>query len=113
MEQTTMTTPRDLRHKKANGRPSNEERSSVTSLKESIRLTCADVLFSIKKDDIKMMTITEKMNYLGKMLPFIIDDETQNAESVTMSLLIEKAIKVDMQIKSANENARKREADSE
>lgn len=105
--------PRDLRGKKASGRPSNEERSTVTALKENIRMSCADVLFSIKKDDIKMMTITEKMNYLGKMLPFIIDDDTQNAESVTMSMLVEKAIKVEMQIKSANENARTKEKDSE
>lgn len=113
MDGNNVNAPRDLRRKKANGRPSNEERSTVTALKDSIRLTCADVLFSIKKDDIKMMTITEKMNYLGKMLPFIIDDDTQTAESVTMSMLVEKAIKVEMQIKSANENARRREADSE
>lgn len=100
------TTPIDLRSSKPTGRPSNEERSSITALKENIRKTCADVLFSIKKEDIKLMTVTEKMNYLGKMLPFIIDDDTQTAESVTMGMLVKKAISVEVQIKNANENAK-------
>lgn len=113
MEKTEVAIPKDLRSSKPTGRPSNEERSTVTALKESIRKSCADVLFSIKKEDIKMMTITEKMNYLGKMLPFIIDDDTQTAESVTMGMLVKKALTVELQIKAANENARTTREDSE
>lgn len=108
-----VSTPIDLRSSKPTGRPSNEERSSVTALKETIRKSCADVLFSIKKEDIKLMTITEKMNYLGKMLPFIIDDDTQTAETVTMGMLIKKALTVEVQVKSANESARTTTEDSE
>lgn len=85
----------------------------MTALKETIRKSCADVLFSIKKEDIKLMTITEKMNYLGKMLPFIIDDDTQTAETVTMGMLIKKALTVEVQVKSANESARTTTEDSE
>jgi hypothetical protein len=113
MEKTKVNTPVDLRSSKPIGRLSNEERSSITALKDSIRKTCADVLFSIKKEDIKMMTVTEKMNYLGKMLPFIIDDDTQTAESVTMGMLVKKAIMIDIQIKNANENARTIEEDND
>jgi hypothetical protein len=112
MEKCNVTTPKDLRSGKPTGRPSNEDRSSITALKDSIRKTCADVLFSIKKEDIKMMTVTEKMNYLGKMLPFIIDDDTQTAESVTMGMLVKKAMMVDIQIKSANESAKAIEEDN-
>jgi hypothetical protein len=53
------------------------------------------------------------MNYLGKMLPFIIDDDTQTAESVTMSMLVKKAIMIDVQIKNANESARTIEEDND
>lgn len=113
MERNDVNTPVDLRSSKSVGRPSNEERSSVTALKDTIRKTCADVLFSIKKEDIKMMTVTEKMNYLGKMLPLIIDDDTQTAESVTMGMLIKKAIMIDVQIKNANESARTTIEDSD
>ena len=113
MEKCNVTTPKDLRSGKPTGRPSNEDRSSITALKDSIRKTCADVLFSIKKEDIKMMTVTEKMNYLGKMLPFIIDDDTQTAESVTMGMLVKKAIMIDIQIKNANENAKTIEEDND
>jgi hypothetical protein len=52
------------------------------------------------------------MNYLGKMLPFIIDDDTQTAESVTMGMLVKKAMMVDIQIKSANESAKAIEEDN-
>lgn len=113
MENNVVSSPKDLRSSKPTGRPSNEERSTVTALKESIRRSCASVLFSIKKEDIQQMTITEKMNYLGKMLPFIIDDETQTAESVTMSMLVKKALQVNVQIKAANESARTTEEDSD
>jgi hypothetical protein len=112
MDTIKVTTPKDLRSGKPTGRPSNEDRSSITALKDSIRKTCADVLYSIKKEDIKMMTVTEKMNYLGKMLPFIIDDDTQTAESVTMGMLVKKAMMVDIQIKSANESAKAIEEDN-
>ncbi len=105
--------PKDLRSSKSAGRPSNEDRSTITALKESIRKTCAEVLFSIKKEDIKTMTVTEKMNYLGKMLPFIIDDDTQTAENVTMAMLIKKAVMVDIQIKNANESAKAIEEDND
>jgi hypothetical protein len=60
-----------------------------------------------------MMTVTEKMNYLGKMLPFIIDDDTQTAESGTMGMLVKKAIMIDIQIKNANESARTIEEDND
>lgn len=113
METSKITTPKDLRSGKPTGRPSNEDRSTITALKDSIRKTCADVLFSIKKEDIKMMTVTEKMNYLGKMLPFIIDDDTQTAESVTMGMLVKKALLIDLQIKSANEKAKTIEEDND
>lgn len=113
MEKCNVTTPKDLRSGKPTGRPSNEDRSSITALKDSIRKTCADVLFSIKKEDIKMMTVTEKMNYLGKMLPFIIDDDTQTAESVTMGMLVKKALLIDLQVKSANERAKTIEEDND
>jgi hypothetical protein len=112
MDTIKVTTPKDLRSGKPTGRPSNEDRSSITALKDSIRKTCADVLYSIKKEDVKMMTVTEKMNYLGKMLPFIIDDDTQTAESVTMGMLVKKAMMVDIQIKSANESAKAIEEDN-
>ena len=113
MEKCNVTTPKDLRSGKPTGRPSNEDRSSITALKDSIRKTCADVLFSIKKEDIKMMTVTEKMNYLGKMLPFIIDDDTQTAESVTMGMLVKKALLIDLQVKCANERAKTIEEDND
>lgn len=105
--------PADLRSYRKSGRPSNEERSTITSIKDTIRKTCADVLYSIKPQDIAMMTITEKLQYLGKMLPFVIDDDTQTAESTTMEMLIEKAIKVEMRIKCAAEIAETTEEDDD
>ena len=94
--------PKDLRGTKKVGRQSNDERSTVPALKEAIRKSCADILFSIRKEDIKTMSISEKTTYLARMLPFIMDDENQSVESITMGMLIKKAIAVDEQIQRAN-----------
>lgn len=94
--------PKDLRGTKKVGRQSNDERSTVPALKEAIRKSCADILFSIRKEDIKTMSIGEKTTYLARMLPLVMDDENQSVESITMGMLIKKAIAVDEQIQRAN-----------
>lgn len=101
MEQSTVKIPKDLRGTKKVGRLSNDERSTVPAIKEEIRKTCADILFSIRKD-VKKMSISEKTTYLARMLPLVMDDENQSVESITMGMLIKKAIAVDEQIQRAN-----------
>lgn len=48
-------------------------------------------------------------NFVGKMLPIIVDENTDNTTDVTMDLLIKKAIKVNMRIQEANEEGLKEE----
>ena len=102
MEQGTVNIPKDLRGTKKVGRQSNDQRSTVPAIKEASRKSCADILFSIRKEDIKTMSIGEKTTYLARMLPFIMDDDNQSVESVTIGMLIKKAISVDEQIQKAN-----------
>ena len=102
MEQSTVNIPKDLRGTKKVGRQSNEERATVPAIKEAIRKSCADILFSIRKEDIKNMSTNEKITYLARMLPFIMEDDNQSVESVTIGMLIKKAISVDEQIQKAN-----------
>lgn len=104
-------------------RPSKEEKYGVQGQKQLLREICGDALYLIrenlketiaeqarrKKDKQEPMKIDYQAlgNFVGKMMPIIVDDNTENANDVTMDLLIKKAIKVNMRITEANEEGLK------
>lgn len=109
-KEVTDSIPKDLRHTKPHGRPSNADRTTTSAMKDAIRKTCADILSSFtKKDAIKGMATDEKILYLQKMLPFVINEDTQTEGSMTMELLCKKAMRVEMEISVANAEAQSEE----
>lgn len=110
-------------------RPSKEEKYGVQGQKQLLREICGDALYLIRenlKDMIAEQARRKKEskeknekyeplkidyqalgNFVGKMMPIIVDDNTENANDVTMDLLIKKAIKVNMRITEANEEGLK------
>lgn len=102
--------PKDLRHTKPSGRPSNADRTTASAMKETIRKTCADILASFTKSNvIGSMSTDEKISYLKQMLPFVINEDTQTEGSMTMDLLCKKAMRVEMEISVANAEAQSEE----
>lgn len=98
--------PKDLRHTKKGGRPSNADRTTATAMKDTIRKTCADILASFnKKDSIEKMSTDDKITYLQKMLPYVINEDVEDEGSVTMDLLCKKAMKVEMEISLVNQES--------
>ena len=112
-------------------RPSKEEKYSSQGQKQLLREICGDALYLIhenlkemiaeqarrKKENKENKEKREPLkidyqalgNFVGKMLPIIVDENTENTTDVTMDLLIKKAIKVNMRIQEANEEGLKEE----
>lgn len=104
-------------------RQSKEEKYGVQGQKQLLREICGDALYLIRenlketiaeqarrkkaKQEPMKIDIQAYGNFIGKMMPIIVDDNTENANDVTMDLLIKKAIKVNMRITEANEEGLK------
>lgn len=95
-------------------RPKNSEKYSPQAQKQLVRELCGDALLEMKKM-IKSgkADFTSLSTFVGKMLPIIVDDNTENVTDVTIDMLVKKAIKVNMRIQEANEEGLKEEEDEE
>lgn len=89
-------------------RPKKSDRYSAQTMKITLRELCADALdqmrHQIKGGKVDYQSLS---NFVMKALPIIIDDNTENANDVTMDMLIKKVIKVNMRIQEANEEGLK------
>ena len=67
----------------------------------------------LKKDkankQIMKVDIQSLGTLVGKMLPIVVDENTETQSDVTMDLLIKKALKVKLRVKEANEEGVKEE----
>lgn len=111
------------------GRPSKAEKYSPQAQKEIIRELCGNAIYLmnehlkdlieeqklLKKDkqnkQIMKVDIQSLGTLVGKMLPIVIDENTQSESDVTMEILCKKAVKVKMRINEANEEGLKEEED--
>ena len=93
-------------------RPKNSERYSPQAQRKLVRELCGDALEQMKKQ-IKAGNVDFQSlsSFVSKVLPVVVDDNTETATDVTMDLLIKKAIKVDLRIREANEEGLKEEED--
>lgn len=106
-------------------RPSKEEKYGVQGQKQLLREICGDALYLIRenlKETIAEQARRKKAkqepmkidyqalgNFVGKMMPIIVDDNTQTNKIVTMDMLLKKSVNVSMRIKEANEEGLKEE----
>ncbi len=90
------------------GRPKNMEKYSPQAQREQLKVLCGDALAQMRRM-IKEADFQTLANFVTKTLPLIINEEEQNVNDVTMELLIQKAVKVKMRIKEANEQNIKEE----
>lgn len=75
------------------GRPLREERLTTSALEKETRVIASKLMDSIKLG-IKDMTMKEKIDLLGKLLPYIIRDEEQESQ-----MDVEKLVKKYMEIR--------------
>ena len=89
-------------------RPKNTDKYSAQKQKELLRELCGDALLMMKKQ-IKegKVDFSSLSQFVSKSLPMVIDENTENANDVTMDLLIKKAVKVQLRIDEANEEGLK------
>lgn len=74
------------------GRPSRLERSSVQSIDSDIRDITATLIKTLRKD-LKNMSVQEKTNLLGKLLPYVCKDDAVDDGDITVELLVGKYVK--------------------
>lgn len=109
------------------GRPTKAEKYSPQAQKEMLRELCGNAIYlmnehlkdlieeqkRLKKDkankQIMKVDIQSLGTLVGKMLPIVVDENTETQSDVTMDLLIKKAINVNMRIQEANEEGLKEE----
>ena len=89
-------------------RPSNEERSTPEYQKKLAREVCADALRELKLK-IKKANPGELTAIVTKLLPVVLNEDTQSQTDMTMELLAQKAIRVSMRVREANEQNLKEE----
>lgn len=104
MQQEEINIPIDIRGKKKKGRPTNDQRSQPSSIQESARELTADIIYQLKKN-VKNLDPSTQVTLLGKLLPLIINSQTQSQEDVTMEVLCRKALQVDLRISQVNKKA--------
>jgi len=102
---------KDLRSSKKNGRPSNEERSSGSAIRDGLHLLAADLIRDLRSE-VKIMTPQEKTNLLGRLLQYVADDEGKSVEEASFDILAEKYLKIECRIKGVSEIPTTKKADS-
>lgn len=85
-------------------RPKNTDKYSPQAQREMLKVLCGEALAQMKRQ-IKKADFQTLANFVSKTLPLILDENTQTTNDVTMELLIQKAVKVQMRIDEANEQS--------
>ena len=82
-------------------RPKNTEKSTPQAQRELARNICAESLSQLKKK-LKQASVGELTALVTKLLPIVLDEDTQSTSDITLELLTQKACKVQMRIENAN-----------
>lgn len=90
-------------------RPTNAERYSPDAQKDLIKVLCGEAIVQLRKK-IKHADANTLAGLVTKLLPVVLDDDTQSNTDVTMELLARKAVKVQVRIKDATEQQQVSEA---
>lgn len=87
--------PKDLRGKKHNGRPSNDERTTNEEIKKNLRLLTADLIQEIRRD-LKKYSGKDKASLLSTCLRTLSlnDEEGRDEGDITFELLAKKYLKL-------------------
>lgn len=83
-------------------RPTNEERYSPQAQKDKLREIVGEALVQLKTR-IKKADVRTLSDFVMKMYPYIIDDDTQTSTDMTLELLAKRALKVQLRIQDATE----------
>lgn len=90
-------------------RPRNTERMSPQAQRQKAREVCSDALDELKKK-VRQAGVGELTAIVTKLLPLVMNEETQTQADATMELLAQKALRVKIRIREANEQNLKQEA---
>lgn len=96
------------------GHSSNAQKSSPATIRDNASVLLGEALAKLRKR-IKKKDFADKclVELVGKLIPIVIDTDTQSATDVTLDLLAEKAVKVNLRIMQANENQQSQQSDTE
>ncbi|MBO7234114.1 MAG: hypothetical protein J6V13_03900 [Paludibacteraceae bacterium] len=99
MEITTQQLDMKEEKKSPAGRPSNDSRLTSSEIERGVRKIVSDITRGLQKD-IAQMTIKEKTDLLGKLLPYVLKEDNNKGDEVTMEQIVNKY--VDKKLKSSN-----------
>ena len=83
-------------------RPRNVDKYTPQAQKERLRFLVGDALGLLQKQ-LKKADASTLTTFIVKTLPLVMNEDTQTTSDVTLDLLAQKAVKVSLRIKNANE----------
>jgi len=96
-------------------RPSNAEKANAQVINEQSRLLLGEAVTELRnrlkvKDEKKRMADGNLIKLIGTLMDVLVDENTQTRTDVTMEMLAQKAVKVNLRIQKANRQALTEEA---
>ena len=96
-------------------RPSNAEKANAQVINEQSRLLLGEAVTELRnrlkvKDEKKRMADGNLIKLIGTLMDVLVDENTQTRTDVTMEMLAQKAVKVNLRIQKANRQAVTEEA---
>jgi len=82
-------------------RPTNEEKYSIQGQKAMLNKAVGEALVKLRSE-IKKADVNTLANFVTKMLPLLLNEDTQTTSDVTLELLTKKALRVKVRINEAN-----------
>ena len=96
-------------------RPSNAQKANAQNIAEQSRILLGEAIAELRnriksKDKDKKIASGSLIDLVGKLLPALTDDNTQTPMDVTMEMLAQKAVRVNLRIQKANRQSTTEEA---
>lgn len=82
-------------------RPKNSDKTNPQAQREQLKLLVSDALSQLRKQ-IKKADVNTLANFVTKMMPLVLNDDTQTENDVTLEMLVQKAVRVSHRIQDAN-----------
>lgn len=82
-------------------RPKNSDKTNPQAQREQLKLLVGDALSCLRKQ-IKKADVNTLANFVTKMMPLVLNDDTQTENDVTLEVLVQKAIRVSHRIQDSN-----------
>ncbi|GEM_PF-2546720 len=81
-------------------RPTNSEKYSPQKQREQLQVLCGEAITQLRKQ-IKNADAGTLARFVVQVLPLVLNEDTQTTSDVTMEILTQKALKVQLSVQQA------------